>query len=425
METATFRDAGIESPVVFTHLPATRLRQFDGVVLLGCDAEKLPARGADGLFFNQSVRTQLGLPTREQRIRIELADVAALLAATCDRGGEMLVTWQHTVNGEEHQISPWFDLLQTLHLQAYGHDLLERELAARAEQSSIAPPEPAPAHPTVAPTPTLPAGRVPDRISASGYNSLMGCPYQYYARHVLKLNDLDEVQLEMEKRDFGDVVHDILLKFHEAHPRLGGNEAAALEQTLRDISNRLFAPMLKLNYLSHAWKLRWEEVIPGYIAWQMQRETEGWRWLGGETGKQLPLALPNGQSITLHGKLDRMDNSADGLAVLDYKTRSATALRSQLKQEGEDVQLPVYALLAQEAVKEAGYLSLDKEVKMVPLQADLSELCAAVAQRLTEVFSALHAGAPLPAQGADAACNWCEVQGLCRRAYFIKRSVNG
>lgn len=415
LETATFRDAGITSPVVFTHLPATRLRRFDGVVLLGCDAEKLPARGADGLFFNQSVRAQLGLPTREESTRIALGDVAALLASS----GETLVTWQRMVNGEEHLVSPWFDLLQTVHQLAYDDGLHDTRLAGIAARGAIAPEAPAPAAATPRPAPALPGPRIPETISASGYNSLMSCPYQYYARHVLKLNDLDEVQLEMEKRDFGELVHRILLDFHQTHPTLGGTDSAALEQSLRDISASVYGPMLKLNYLSHAWSLRWDRLIPGYIEWQMQREQNGWRWHSGETAKRLPLPLPDGKTLTLRGTLDRVDRSGDKLAVLDYKTRAPTALRNQLKTPGEDVQLPVYALLAQDAVSEACYVSLDKEdVKPVPLQADPGELARDVARRLTEIFAALHAGSPLPAQGTDDACRWCEIKGLCRRGYW-------
>lgn len=423
LETATFRDTSIASPVVFTHLPATRLRRFDGIVLLGCDAEKLPSRGGDGLFFNQAVRAQLGLPTREASTSVELADVAALLVTTCENGGEVVITWQRMVNGEEHLISPWFDLLQTVHRLTYRADLLDTRLAALAGASAIAPPEAAPPLPTSRPAPILPGARVPDSISASGYNSLLGCPYQYYARHVLKLNDLDEVQVEMEKRDFGELVHRILLEFHRRHPVLSSQNGADLAQALREISAGVFGPMLKLNYLSHAWALRWDTLVPEYVAWQRERERSGWRWHSGETPKRLALPLANGGTLTLRGTLDRVDRAGEQLAVLDYKTRSVSALRTQLKAPGEDVQLPVYALLAEATVTEACYVSLDKdEVKAVPLQMDLDVLGRDVAQRLTDMFAALHAGAALPAQGTDDACGWCEMRGLCRRDYWAEAS---
>lgn len=414
LETATFRDTGIESPVVFTHLPATRLRPFDGIVLLGCDAAHLPARASDGLFFNQSVRSQLGLPTRETALQIEQCDLASLITS----GAELLVTWQHMVNGEEHLLSPYFELLQTVHKLAWGDALLDHALAAQA--ASVVPPvQPAPRVACLQPQPTLGTARIPATISASGYNSLMTCPYQYYARHGLKLNELDDVQVEMEKRDFGELVHRILLAFHQDMPTLTGKPIDEPARRLREISADIFGPMLKLNYLSHAWALRWDKLVPGYIDWQLEREHEGWRWHAGEVSRQVSLPLTDDTLLTLRGTLDRIDRHGTDYTVLDYKTRTPTVLRTQLKAAGEDVQLPVYVLLAAEEVSAAGYLSLDRdEVKIVPLEDNLSQLAQAVGERLTDIFSALHAGAGLPAQGVDAACNWCEMRGLCRRDYW-------
>ena len=73
LERETFRDRGVTSPVLFTHLAATALREFDGVILLGCDARQFPGTGGAGLFFNQSVRRQLGLPVRADAARSRCA----------------------------------------------------------------------------------------------------------------------------------------------------------------------------------------------------------------------------------------------------------------------------------------------------------------------------------------------------------------
>jgi ATP-dependent helicase/nuclease subunit B len=35
--------------------------------------------------------------------------------------------------------------------------------------------------------------------------------------------------------------------------------------------------------------------------------------------------------------------------------------------------------------------------------------------RLQSAFSAMHAGARLPAHGVASVCAWCEMSGLCRR----------
>jgi ATP-dependent helicase/nuclease subunit B len=59
-----------------------------------------------------------------------------------------------------------------------------------------------------------------------------------------------------------------------------------------------------------------------------------------------------------------------------------------------------------------------KKVQAVPLGPDVQVLADGVRTRLREVFDALAAGAPLPAQGVEGACEYCEMRGLCRRNYW-------
>ena len=62
LESASFVDASVASPIVLTSLPAARGRVFDAVAVIGADARHLPARPAPGLF-SQATRAQLGLST--------------------------------------------------------------------------------------------------------------------------------------------------------------------------------------------------------------------------------------------------------------------------------------------------------------------------------------------------------------------------
>ena len=49
------------------------------------------------------------------------------------------------------------------------------------------------------------------------------------------------------------------------------------------------------------------------------------------------------RSLEVHGRLDRVDKSADGYAIIDYKTGLTPTKKSIVA--GEQVQLPMYALL--------------------------------------------------------------------------------
>ncbi|MGE5027032.1 MAG: PD-(D/E)XK nuclease family protein [Betaproteobacteria bacterium] len=411
LESATFRDTGILSPVVFTHLGAARLRRFDGVIVAGGDAAHFPGRGKESVFFNQSVRAQLGLPTFEQDLEQMERDFATLLAGC----GTMLVTWQAQKGAEPNLASPWIERLESFHLMAWREGLPRRAMAPPQSESEAW-------SPLADASPALPPELVPPAISASGYNSLMACPYQFYARHALHLNELDEVQQALEKKDYGEHVHAILHRFHQTYPALGGCDPAELEQALRAISREDFARALEADYLARAWALRWEQRIPAYLDWQRERERSGWRWSEGEVKRELELALDQGRTLTLKGRIDRVDvrsdDGVDAYAVLDYKTQSRDDLRKKLRLPGEDVQLPVYALLLADAVVEAAFVPLDEKdgIRAVP-QDDLYVLSEEVKQRLGDIFNQLYRGAPLPSQGRGADCARCEMGGLCRKDY--------
>ncbi|OFZ69590.1 MAG: hypothetical protein A2Z01_08120 [Betaproteobacteria bacterium RBG_16_58_11] len=410
-ERATFLDTGIDSTIVFTHLPATRLRAFDATLLLGCDARHLPSPPAATVFFNQAVRASLGLPTWRDAWLVEQGDAAGLLA----RSGMVLATWQAFQQSEPNLLSPLFELLETCHTQAYGVNLRDTRLRSLLGIPSTLAPDLMQAQPA----PRLDTATIPQEISASAYGSLMNCPYQYFARHVLKLNELDEVQLTLEKRDFGSIVHHILHKFHHSHPTLGDEPDAHWEAVLREISLHVFAPMLRINYLSRAWLAQWEKLIPAYLAWQREHEAQGWQWHSGEVAERLTMTLATGAPLTLKGKLDRLDEGGAGCTVIDYKMKTKSDLRKQLKLPGEDVQLPVYALLAGERVTQAAYLSFHQDtVETVQPEGDINQLATDVVQRLQAIFEGIHAGAGLPAQGAEEACALCEMEGVCRRNYW-------
>jgi ATP-dependent helicase/nuclease subunit B len=420
LESAEFRDTGVSSPVIFTHLSLTRLRSFDAVALVGADALHLPGELDQGMFFNQSVRRQLGLPDAGEQVCQFRDDLLGLIS----RSQSVLVTWQAMRGGEKNLPSPFVERLQVFHELAWKSPLGEGEAATLAASASLPSPVAAEAAAmTVQPAPAASSDLLLAKVSASGYNSLLACPYQFHARYLLGLREPEEVQEALEKRDYGEHVHRILRRFHERFPVASEHPRAELEKSLGEISDAVFAEATEADYLSHGWLLRWKTLIPGYLDWQSEREADGWRFHAAETPRAIEVELPGGERLTLEGRIDRVDvqevQGTPRYAVLDYKTASVKKLRDGLKEAGEDVQLPVYVALMQDDVAEALYLSLDKDsAETVPLPAEALAESRRAIDRLKEIFSRLREGAPMPAQGVDAVCEWCEMRGLCRRDYW-------
>jgi len=419
----TYRDVAVESPVLFTHLPATRWRSFDAVLLIGCDATHLPAPANAAQWFNDAVRATLGLPlstAQQAQVRDDLLGLLAL-------NDNVLVTWQASKAGEPNLLSPHFEMLRALHLLAFGDDLMATELGGMLEWARVRIDEDQGSRiedrASAMPQPVVAPEWLPQRISPSGYNSLVACPYQFYARHILRLNELDEVREELDKRDYGTWVHAVLQRFHGEIPLLQSHDRADAEQVLRRISDEVFAYALAHDYLAQAWLLRWQAMIPAYLDWQIENEEAGWQYRAAEQNIKLQVD----DNLLMSGRIDRVDARADdagALAVLDYKTQSIQILKNKLKEPGEDVQLACYAQAA--GAVAAAFVSLegDKVLAVAPLH-DIEELAELNLERLKTVFAQLRDGVSMPAHGAEKICNYCEMNGLCRRGEWQDKQDSG
>ncbi|MBV8635503.1 MAG: PD-(D/E)XK nuclease family protein [Burkholderiaceae bacterium] len=401
LESTSFIPADTDRRVAMLTLNGARLRSFDAVLVLGCDAEHLPSQAGESLFFANGVRRELGLDTRETLQLRQLRDFAALLCSNA----EVVLSWQEQRSGEPNPVSAWIERLELV-LERSGLPALaahEAEIAQRACR----------AHASAMPQPV--AGELlPQKLSAGAYASLVACPYQFFAGRMLHLSGMEELSDMPEKRDYGDWLHQILFRYHTTlnESPVPLESRAAL---LQELSAALFEQEAAANAAVLGYYVRWKKAIPAYLAWANQREADGWRFAFGERKFEQVLNFSRGE-ILLHGRIDRVDESDEGKALLDYKTRSATSLRERLKQ-GEDRQLAFYSILAGMEFSEAQYVSLDTQgdkLSTAPVS-DIAAAGEALRTQLTANLEAIAAGALLPASGVEDVCAFCEMRGLCRK----------
>jgi ATP-dependent helicase/nuclease subunit B len=247
----------------------------------------------------------------------------------------------------------------------------------------------------------------------------MACPYQFYVRHVLRLAELDDVQELIEKNDYGIVLHAALARFHREHALVSALEPGHARTELDRVSEAVFEQAVARNALARAWLARWRMLIPEYLDWQRRREAEGWRFHAAEEPAAVTVTSPGGRALVLRGRLDRVDRHVDGrIALVDYKTQRREALQAKARVDGEDVQLPFYALLWPEPAARAEYVGIDSSVAGYPLDAEPAAIAEAVRERVGLLYDAMHDGVPLPAHGVQAVCGYCEASGLCRRKHW-------
>lgn len=404
LENATFRERTIESPVVSTSLAEAAFRPFDAVLVLGANAEHFPGDFAEGLFFNRSVRKQLGLRDPAAAEHRALCELALLMAAS----PRVAVTWRSSRSDPSKRPAAALERLTMLYRAAFGKSLV---VPWSWQVQSIR------LHRTLRPAPGASA-LVPKRLSASGYNLLLSCPYRYFVRYMLEIAPFEELREDAEKRDYGELVHRTLERFHGLRPQVG--ERALALSLLAQVSDEVFGRAAHDNAAFLGYAERWHQLMESYIDWWAKWEQQGWQFERSEVFLERHLPLGAGASLVLNGRLDRIDRSAKGLAIIDYKARAKKALQDGLKEPGEDVQLPFYRLLlADEGDVCAGYLSVDREkVEMIDIPHGLDGLAKAVARRITDDFQRLSTGAAMPAHGAESACAHCDARGLCRKGQW-------
>ncbi len=410
-EQTSWIDRSVASPVMMVSLAATQLREFDAAVLIGADDEHLPGVADDLLFLSSAVRADLGLPGAAAA-RVEQASSLALLLANVP---DVIATWRHRREGEPSALSPLLERLQLATRVATGGELVRPASRAGEVVSANRLVRPAPA-----------AGALlPLKLSASHYQSLINCGYQFFARHLLGLRELEDLIEEPAKRDFGQAVHQVLLHFHRHWGEQDFSVVPPLEvrASLIEHGNAVFDPLLIRLPSFLAFKVRFEMLVGDYCDWLNARALEGWRFSSGEERCSRPLSLGD-RDVELNGRIDRIDVHRDGaLQLIDYKARPAHVLAAGLREAGEDVQLPFYGLLLGEApIAGAMYLSVDRQkpktVQEIAPPQDFSDLVVAVRAKLLSDLQRIVEGAPLPALGTEATCKFCEMRGLCRRDFW-------
>jgi ATP-dependent helicase/nuclease subunit B len=377
-------------------LPLSQLlgRAMQAVVLPGCDEARLPVSPEPSGQWTPAQRALLGLATRQQLDRAQRAAWCyALTAPSVD------VLWRVSEGGERLMPSGFVQALL----------LVSPELTAdpRPIRAVLVQPSPKP----------MPTGHAlpVTKLSASAYEDLRRCPYRFFALRQLKLQEPEELESELGKRDFGNWLHWLLNRFHEALKVAPTQEIQAQEAMINIAADEatLALGLTPDEFLPFA--AIWPRVRDGYLDWLAKHQATGASYLEGEVWKDMPLG-----PLTLVGKIDRVDQMPDGSHwVMDYKTEARSTTESRIKDAGEDTQLAFYAALLHDDTLAAAYVNLgEKEATKTYAQDEIvarrDDLIGGILSDMQRIAD----GVPLPALGEGKACDFCTARGLCRKDFW-------
>jgi ATP-dependent helicase/nuclease subunit B len=310
------------------------LQSVDTVLLGGLVEGVWPMLPEPGPWLSRPMRKAAGLQAAECQVGAAAHQFFAL-SCSCPN-----VVFSAPLRRDRSPAVParWLTRLEAL-LAATGQRLAAHDAAAWAEQldrpqTRLLRPKPMPRPPELL---------RPKVFSLTDIATLIADPYAIYAKHVLKLRELDPLDEESDQSLFGNIVHAGLAEFFTPERDFFAADAAAALTLCLQIAMRRERPRAALE---NWWAARLQRISE----WIVEAERER-RLLNP------PVALAvekSGQFLVagefiVKGRADRIEKRADGsVSIMDYKTGKPPS--ESAVESGAAPQLPLEAVMAQDGV---------------------------------------------------------------------------
>jgi len=316
-------------------LVEARMQHADLMVLGGLNEGTWPGPAAHDPWMSRQMRGEFGIALPEQAVGIAAHDFAQAMAAPA-----VALTRASRREGVPTVPSRWLLRLETL-LRAVGLDGAlgpDPEIAAAAALRDR-PPRRRRREPAL---PCPPLAARPRQLPVTQIEMWIRDPYAIYARHILGLKALEELDADPGRAELGITVHGALAKFVERHPR---DLPLFAEDELTAIGRECFAPYLSRPGAWAFWWPRFVRVANWFVAAERERRGAIIDSRAECRGK-LVVAAPAG-AFTITAVADRIDRLASGeLVLIDYKT-GATPARREID-NAVAVQLPLEGAIARD-----------------------------------------------------------------------------
>ncbi len=364
----------------------SRACTFEGVVIVDFNDGFVPKPSDKDLFLNSATRRLSGLPTTQERESLQKhyyfqllsrAKKASLsyVASTSTLPSRFLTQLGITVvDGARNEA-------------AYGAILFDAALPESRDESEI--------------TGAYDFTKQP--LSASALKKFLTCKRAFYYRYMAHLNEHEMPRELPRESEIGSLLHEAL------HLLYAEQKSYHNADTMRHAMERILEPYMQRNALVRYQLLLWQKKFESFFASEVTHFAQGWQVYACEKELKIPWG-----PLTLHGRIDRIDISDDGLMVVDYKSGAVTTYTQKSVDTATDFQLEFYALQASQLgqVTQAAFYDLNSgaivnepffERKMELLQEHLD----ALAQTTEWEFARCE---------DRSVCRYCPYNILCGRA---------
>lgn len=292
-------------------------------------------------------------------------------------------------------------------------------------------------------------------MSCSQLETLGKCPFSYFLRYVLKINPLEELTFDpsvwLDAKTKGDLYHLIFERFYQGLLEKGESpELAQHVSYLYEIADEIITEKKALIPPPSDLVFEYERrsIFDSCRIFLKSEEAEvhsgrpkyleltfGMAGDNGDLGScdAVPIILPKDKQFLLRGRIDRVDETPEGLKVWDYKSGSAYGYSDrEYFQGGRQLQHGLYPLAlewllegkglsAKPKVKESGYIfpTIKGEGKRIVRQQIRRE---SLYEILEHLFSLLAQGTFVMTDNGDD-CNFCDYRDACNRSYRSQEAL--
>jgi ATP-dependent helicase/nuclease subunit B len=428
--------------VQFVDDQAARYGDFDEIAVVGLIEGEWPERPKQNIFYPASLLASLGWPTEKDRRGAAEARFLELLQSPIERvsvstvslDDEALVEASTFVEEIPRAKLPVTLVVPAIGATAPGAEDQEEDasdpdsrawISMRTARSSR---DAAAFHGQTDPLPQK-------TWSVSALETYLGCPFKFFAQHVLRLEEEPEDEEVMDPRTQGQFVHEVFEAFfrrwqHEGHQAITPDTidtartifAEVVEEFLARLSDteaalertRLLGSPAAAGLGEAVFRMEAERAVPVVARLLEHRLTDEFDF---ETA-----AGPRRMSV--NGKADRIDLLADGtFRVIDYKL-------GWPPNRARALQLPIYGLCAEQSLKghlgrqwtlgEAAYLAFKGPKRVVGLFTSADERARVLTdaqQRFADTVDAINAGRFPPTPDDVYRCETCTYAAVCRKDY--------
>tara|TARA_R110000868_G_scaffold8205_7_gene42764 strand:+ start:76285 stop:78861 length:2577 start_codon:yes stop_codon:yes gene_type:complete len=264
------------------------------------------------------------------------------------------------------------------------------------------------------------------------FKAQAACPFQAFARYRLHAESINEPESGLNALERGSLLHvalDVIWANLQSHDKLVNCDETKLTRIIEQGINKAFQDVMP--YFSEKLQARFKQLEQQRLTellkqWlQLEQQRPAFKVLAHEKWRQAQIG-----QIQVNLQIDRVDELANGdTLVIDYKTGNRLSINDWLSDRPHEPQLPIYCTIENAAAISFAQVRADKmrfigvsdhetDIKGIKLAADVvdanwQQLVNGWQQSLEDLADEFAQGYALvdPQPGA---CNFCELQGLCR-----------